>query len=476
MTNDNTSLARFQFDSPASDIAVLLQSHPLFAETDLAALTKLLSCGRMLTLRPGDVLIRQGEASDSAHIIIEGSGAIRIETSYGTVNLSTVSAPTLVGEIGVFMGVPRTATIEATMPLRALRIDSGDLQKFGSENPRFLAAVMMQVGRRFQAFNHAVGFYSNALQALRQHDFDLRLLDDLKAPLPELADFTHSFRRLAEEIVERRAHREEMASAAAIQRAMLPVAPLQPRCGAMLDLFAHMLPAREIGGDFYDYFFLDDRRLVITIGDVSGKGIPAALYMAVVLTALRVALRQQRTLRGAMEAANDLLVANNDEVMFATVFCAVLDVRDGTGAACNCGHPAPFVLRRGGGRDRIASSSLPLGLQLCAPFKTETMVMRNGDMILLWSDGLSDALNAAGERYGEQRLEQLVSGVATENARDCVLAVTGAVTEFGADASQFDDLTALAFVYHSNALIRVRDAEADEAIEAGERMRAQSGR
>src|SRR5262249_41816518 len=126
-----------------------------------------------------------------------------------------------------------------------------DLQNFGSENPRFLAAVMMQVGRRFQAFNHAVGFYSNALQALRQHDFDLRLLDDLKAPLPELADFTHSFRRLAEEIAERRAHREEMASAAAIQRAMLPVAPLRPRCGETLALFAPMLPASRYGRGFY---------------------------------------------------------------------------------------------------------------------------------------------------------------------------------------------------------------------------------
>src|SRR5262249_33799886 len=244
----------------------------------------------------------------------------------------------------------------------------------------------MQVGRRFQAFNHAVGFYSNALQALRQHDFDLRLLDDLRAPLPELADFTHSFRRFAEEIAERRAHREEMASAAAIQRAMLPVAPLRPRCGAALDLFAHMLPAREIGGDFYDYFFLDDRRLVITIGDVSGKGIPAALYMATVLTALRVELRRQRTRPGAIEWANDWLVWNNDGEMFAIVVCAVLYACDGAGAACNCGHPAPFVLRRGGGCDRIASSSLPLGLQLCAPFKTETMVMRNGDMILLWTD------------------------------------------------------------------------------------------
>src|SRR5262249_44671615 len=165
---------------------------------------------------------------------------------------------------------PRTATIEATTPLRVLRIDSRDLQEFGSENPRFLAAVMMQVGRRFQIFNQAVGLYSNALEALRQHDFDLRLLDDLTTPLPELVDFTHSFRRLAEEIVERRTHREEMASAVAIQRTMLPPIALIPNCGDALDLFARMLPARDIGGDFYDYFLLDDRRLAITIGDVSG--------------------------------------------------------------------------------------------------------------------------------------------------------------------------------------------------------------
>src|SRR5215813_8440385 len=148
--------------------------------------------------------------------------------------------------------------------------------RFGAVTPsaRTLPVLMCPIEPgmgRFQAFNHAVGFYSNALQALRQHDFDLRLLDDLKTPLPELADFTHSFRRLAEEIAERRVYREEMASAAAIQRAMLPGAPLRPRCGATLDLFAHMLPVGEIGGDFYDYFFLDDRRLVITIGDFADQ-------------------------------------------------------------------------------------------------------------------------------------------------------------------------------------------------------------
>ena len=463
MMNENTGLTHLQFDLPASDIAALLHSDPLFAKTDLAALTKLLGRGRFLTLRQSDVLLGQDEASDAAYIVIEGTASIRVETSYGRVDLSTVSAPVLVGEIGVFTGIPRTATIEAVTPLRVLRIESSELQEFGSENPQFLAAVMLQVGRRFQTFNKAVGFYSNALQALRQDDFDLRLLDDLKTPLPELVDFTHSFRRLAEEIIERRVHREEMASAVAIQRTMLPPTALRSRCGGALDLFAHMLPARDIGGDFYDYFLIDDRRLAITIGDVSGKGIPAALYMAATQTALRVALRQQRTLDVAIAAANNLLVANNDEAMFATLFCAIIDIRDGVGAACNCGHPAPFLLRQGGGRDRITSSTLPLGLQLDARFKTEPMMMRNGDMLFLWTDGLSDALNAAGEGYGEQRLEQLVSGLSTENARDCVLAATSAVTAFAADTSQFDDLTALAFVYHPNGGIRDRD-ERDEEV------------
>jgi CRP-like cAMP-binding protein len=376
-------------------------------------------------LRPGDALLRQGEASDAAYIVIDGSASIRIETSYGTVDLSVVSAPALVGEIGIFTGVPRTATVAATTPLRVLRIGGGDLQEFGSENPRFLAAVMTQVGRRFQTFNQAIGFYSNALDALRQHDFDLRLLDDLRAPLPELFDFAQSFCRLAEELAERRVHREEMANAVAIQRTMLPPAAALLNCGDAFDLFAHTLPARDVGGDFYDYFLLDDHRIAITIGDVSGIGIPAALFMAAAQTAPRVA---------------------------ATLFCATVDIRNGIGCACNCGQPAPFVLRRAGGRDRPTSSSLPLGVQRDATYKTEPITMDNGDMIFLWTDGLSDALNSAGENYGEQRLEQLVSGLSTESASGTVLAAFRAVTEFAVNTPQFDDLTALAFIYHPGAL------------------------
>jgi phosphoserine phosphatase RsbU/P len=448
MTNENTDLTNSQFDKPVSGIAALLHSHPLFADTDLVSLTELLGRGRLLTLRSGEVLLRQDDTSDAAYVVIEGLASIHVETSYGRVTLSTVSAPSVVGEIGVFTGVPRTATIEATTPLLVLRIESCVLQKFGGDHPKFLATVMMQVGRRFQAFNKAFGLYSNALKALREHDFDPHVLDDLKAPLPELVDFAHSFLCLAEEILARRTHREEMSSAVAIQRAMLPPQMLPPHFGIALDLFAQMLPARDIGGDFYDYFMLDDRRLAVTIGDVSGKGIPAALYMAAAQTALRVTLRQQPTISAGVAAANNLLVANNDEAMFATLFCAIIDIWDGIGSACNCGHPAPLLLRRAGNRDRIISSSLPLGLKINAQFKAEPVTMRDGDTLFLWTDGLSDALNIAGERYGEQRLEQFVSRLSTDDAKSYVIATTGAVTEFASGTPQFDDLTALAFVYH----------------------------
>jgi CRP-like cAMP-binding protein len=381
MANENINVTNLRFDKPVSGIAALLHSHPLFADTDLVSLTELVGGGRILTLCPGEVLLRQDEASDAAYLVIEGLASIYVETSYGRVTLSTVSAPSVVGEIGVFTGVPRTATIEATTRVLVVRIESGVLQKFGSDHPNFLAAVMMQVGRRFQAFNKAFGLYANALKALREPGFDLHVLDDLKDPLPELVDFTHSFRCLAEEILERRTYREEISSAVAIQRAMLPTQILPSHFGVALDLFAQMLPARDVGGDFYDYFMLDERRLAITIGDVSGKGIPAALYMAAAQTALRVTLRQQQTINAAVATANNLLVANNDEAMFATLFCAIIDILNGIGSACNCGHPAPLLLRRAGNRDRITSSSLPLGVKADAQFKAEPVTMRDGDML-----------------------------------------------------------------------------------------------
>src|SRR5258705_2694685 len=185
--------------------------------------------------------------------------------------------------------------------------------------------MMLQLGRRFETFNKAIGFYSHALGALEREDFDLSLLDDLMHPLPELVDFSRSFVRLAEQITLRRAHREEMANARAIQESMLPFDDVLEHCKNYVEVDAKMRPAREVGGDLYDFFLIDSDRLAITVGDVCGKGIPAALFMAMTQMVMRYMLRQEPDVGAATTAGNALLAASNREMMFTTLFCSVLN-------------------------------------------------------------------------------------------------------------------------------------------------------
>ena len=175
--------------------------------------------------------------------------------------------------------------------------------------------------------------------------------------------------------------------------------------------------------------------------------------MAAAQTALRVALRQQPMLDRAIATANDLLVTNNREAMFASLFCAVIDLRDGGLVASNCGQPSPFILRQKGGWDRIPSSNPALGLKVGAQFKTVATRLGDGDLIFLSTDGLIDARNSAGDAYGEHRVEQLVSGLPAANAKNFVRSALDAVTQFAGEAPQFDDLTAFAFVYRAKNVV-----------------------
>src|SRR5262249_48845979 len=154
-------------------------------------------------------------------------------------------------------------------------------------------------------------------------------------------------RIMAAQLAQKRAREAEMASAAAIQRAMLP--NLQPNdlAEGRLDIFAHMIPAREVGGDLYDIVKLDGNGVAITIGDGCGKGVPASLFMAITQTVMRLVVRSSQNLQAEIGAANKLLVASNREEMFTTLFCGVLDVPSSAMTYCNCGHNPPLVLRRG---------------------------------------------------------------------------------------------------------------------------------
>jgi serine phosphatase RsbU (regulator of sigma subunit) len=254
-------------------------------------------------------------------------------------------------------------------------------------------------------------------------------------------------RIMAAQLALQRRQEAEMASAAAIQRAMLP--SLQPGDVAegQLDIFAHMLPAREVGGDLYDFVRLDGNRLVITIGDVCGKGVPAALFMAITQTVMRLLIRTGQDLQSEIGAANKLLVANNSEDMFTTLFCGVIDMPSGTLTYCNCGHNPPLVLRRAeSALERLANCGPPLGILDHIKYVPRSIALEPGDMLVLYTDGVTEAENSQSAQFGMKRLEQTILDMRGQRARTVVEQIIKRVAEFAKGAAQSDDITCVAVV------------------------------
>lgn len=435
----------------ARRVAELIGSHDLMRHLPVEALAELVARGTCVTFAPDEFLMRRGERSEFALLLMEGTADVFIETAYEDVHLATCAGPAVVGEIGAFTGAPRTAHVRARTPIKAIRIGAPDLTQAGHSHPDFLGVALGQIGARFNTFNQAVGFYSTALNALERQDFDLKLLDDLRNPLPELANFAQSFRRLAEEIMVRQAQRREMASAAAIQRAMLPEPMPSAALGHRAEIHARMQPAKEVGGDFYDMFLLPDGRLVVSVGDVSGKGTPASLFMSAVQTALRYVLRHERDLATALRIVNELLCATNREDMFVTLFCAVLDLDKGTLDYCNCGHGDSLIVRADGTLERPVISSIAVGIADHARFTAERTTLVPGERLFLFTDGLGDAFNDKEVQFGEARVEAAVRAAGDLPTADFVASVVGEVVRFAGAAPQYDDITALCLTYRGPA-------------------------
>jgi phosphoserine phosphatase RsbU/P len=427
------------------EIFWLARSNRVLGRLSRSTLADLLERSERLDLGPDQTLVRQGDRSDCAYLVLSGELDVQVDTPYDEVHLARISAGALIGEIGVFADLPRTATVRTRSAVRALKFDRDSLLRAGDSDPTLLRSVIMGLGRQIGNFNYAIGLYTNALIALERHDFDLRILDELLHPIPELVNFAQGFRRMAEQIMLRRSQREEMANAAAIQRAMLPAALPVDFAKGRFDIHAEMRPAREVGGDLYDVFALDGERLVITIGDVSGKGVPASLFMAVTQTVIRLVVREGYDLRTEIERANELLVANNREMMFATLFCGVLDASSGTLTYCNCGHNPPVAVRVADGRcERLCANSPPLGIEKGITYQAESLTLAAGDVVLLYTDGVTEAQNSEGMQFGMERLEQVMMPARMVSAREAVERVMQRVTEFSEGTSQFDDITCVA--------------------------------
>ncbi len=236
----------------------------------------------------------------------------------------------------------------------------------------------------------------------------------------------------------------DLLTATRIQQSLLPkVFPPFP-ARSDIDLYAHLVTAKEVGGDFYDYYFIDEDRLAFTVGDVSGKGIPAAIYMAVSRTLLKAIASQVVNPGEVLRKLNTLLIPESEEATYVTIFYGVLNTRTGEIQYSSGGHPQPFVVRAGCAVEQIA---LPdgsiLGKIPHLDFETKKVTLKPGEGLYVYTDGVSEAMNAAGEMYMEQGLESTLRTVGSGSARQTLEGVLEDVKHHTAGAPQSDDITLL---------------------------------
>ena len=237
----------------------------------------------------------------------------------------------------------------------------------------------------------------------------------------------------------------ELAIARDIQRGILPSDVAGCVADTNLDVCAVLEPAREVGGDLYELLRLDDGRLLVAVGDVSGKGIPAALFMAVTTTLLRTMARQYRRPEEIVLHVNDALAVQNPRGMFVTLLCMIVDHATGIVTCANAGHPPPVLVRPGAVPcTTLGSTAMVSGIMAGIEVGSETMELQPGDTLVLYTDGVTEAFNAELTMFEEKRLLGSLCGAAGQPADRTVSAVVDAVHRHSGDYPQSDDLTVVA--------------------------------
>ena len=225
---------------------------------------------------------------------------------------------------------------------------------------------------------------------------------------------------------------------------MFPPFPDRPE----FELSAVLEPAKEVGGDFYDFFFVDQHHLVFLLGDVSGKGIPASLFMAVTKTLLKAVADKNTSIEQVLYKVNNQLCEGNDMSMFATVFCGIIDTRTGRVEYSNAGHNPPVLCRRAGNPEYLPTQgSLAVGSFEDAPYIKETLTLGIGDSIILYSDGVTEAMNKAEELFSEERLLRSLQEVNGQLPDELLKKILADVHGYAVGAPQSDDITILALQY-----------------------------
>ena len=295
----------------------------------------------------------------------------------------------------------------------------------------------------------AYGDMKNIRQAMNNGAFDFATkpidMEDLSRTIEKAIAQIHYVHESQKEHTQLVSLKVDLTSASEIQQYFLPrVFPPFPEDSDKVDIFASMEAAKDVGGDFYDFFRIDEDRIALVIGDVCGKGIPAALFMVLSQTIILSKASQYTSAAECMTEANHLLASYSVESMFVTVFYVIYNTKTGQVTYCNAGHNPPHILRADGTVERLPKTkNVIVGVYDGVKYKEDTLQLEHGDTLVMFTDGVTEARNQAREEFGTERLNYMLKGLANTNCRQMVETVKAGLATFVDGAEQHDDITML---------------------------------
>ena len=330
-----------------------------------------------------------------------------------------------------------------------------------------LVPILLVVSIGFaRTITRALGGLARSARELAGHDFfgeeEPQTTDHLErvtARTDEIGDLARSFVTMEHELIRsvddlksttvvKERMEGELNIARDIQMSMLPLTfPAFPD-RQDFSVYAQLHPAREVGGDFYDFFFGDDQKFFLCIADVSGKGVPSALFMAVTKTLIKSRAATDFSPASILSHVNTDLSHNNESCMFVTIFLAVLDISTGRMTYTNAGHNPPYIKRADGELVRLDNRHGPvIGAVEGIAYREDEEILDPGDLFLMFTDGVTEAMDIDNTLYGEDRLKDLLSQRDFDSAEQMVDLLVDDVWEYQGEAEQADDVTVLAVSY-----------------------------
>lgn len=408
---------------PSKQVDILSQV-PLFAGLPSREITHLADTLQTVEFPAGTIIFQEGGRDEHFYILIAGEAeVIKALGGEGERHLGRIGPGTLIGEMSLFSIDSRhTASVRGLTPLSMLEITRADFDALLHRQPTLAYELVRLLSRRLD------------------HSENLTILD-LQEKNRQLTRAYQELQAAQEQIIEKEKLDHELEIARQIQLSILPHRlPLLPG----LELGALMIPAHAVGGDFYDFITLDDCHLGIVVGDVSDKGVPAALFMAMIYSLVRAEASRFASPSQTLLAANRHLLDMDVSAMFATALYGILDCTTCEFTYARAGHPFPLVLDHTAHPVQSGSGlGQPLGLIDDPVLDVRTVTIPPGGSMLVFSDGLAEANDPQGNEFGIDHLIAVLPSLLEKPAQEVCQAVWQAVVVFSAQQPHQDDFTLL---------------------------------